>query len=81
MYVWDCFENEKDKTSKKLQLVANLAGVEDQVGVKHLLDLLHQAHVDLTHRLGQIGHLAVADAVLAGDLAAQLGEPSRARPP
>ena len=46
------------------QFVANLAGVEDQVGVEHLLDLLHQAHVDLTHGLSQIGNLAGADAVI-----------------
>ena len=53
--------------------IADLAGVENQVGVEDLLDSEHQVDGCLAQALTQIFHLAAADAVLAGYKSADLG--------
>ncbi len=52
--------------------IADLAGVQDQVGVKDLLDAEHQIDGSLAQALTQIFHLAAADAVLTGYQSADL---------
>ena len=59
--------------SALLDVGADLAGVEDALGVKHLLDRLHEPERRLAGGLHQVLLLCVADGVFAGDLPAELG--------
>lgn len=55
----------------KSNIGAGFAGVEDLVGIKHLLDLPHKSVSGIAYGVFQITLLRVADGVLAGYLSSE----------